>query len=143
MSIHRDTLDEIDFSDVAEDSERMRLVTTGEMLREDFMEPLGLSADALARTLHVPPTKITVILNGTRSVIADTARRLARSPAISTHLGRVAVRASRRFNIQAASGLAQGIGPSHCRILQRGDGYGYSQQPKIAKTERRSEYRAA
>ena len=53
-------------------------VTPGEVLREDFMEPLDLSANALAKALHVPPNRITAILNGTRSITADTALRLAR-----------------------------------------------------------------
>ena len=78
MSIQREHLDEIDFSDVAESSELMPPVTPGEVLREDFMEPLGLSANALAKALHVPPNRITSILNGTRSITADTALRLAR-----------------------------------------------------------------
>ena len=78
MSIQREHLDEIDFSDVAESSELMPPVTPGEILREEFMEPLGLSANALAKALHVPPNRITSILNGTRSITADTALRLAR-----------------------------------------------------------------
>ncbi|MEA3273793.1 MAG: HigA family addiction module antitoxin [Pseudomonadota bacterium] len=78
MSIHRENLDEIDFTDVAEGSDLMPPVTPGEVLREDFMEPLGLSANSLARALHVPPNRITAILNGTRSITADTALRLAR-----------------------------------------------------------------
>jgi addiction module HigA family antidote len=78
MSIQREQLDETDFSDVAEGSELMPAVPPGEILREDFMEPFGLSANALAKALHVPPNRITAILNGTRSVTADTALRLAR-----------------------------------------------------------------
>ena len=78
MSIQREHLDEIHFSDVAESSELMPPVTPGEVLREDFMEPLGLSANALAKALHVPPNRITSILNGTRSITAHTALRLAR-----------------------------------------------------------------
>jgi addiction module HigA family antidote len=53
-------------------------VTPGEILREDFMEPFGLSANALAKALHVPSNRISAILNGTRSITADTALRLAR-----------------------------------------------------------------
>lgn len=78
MSIQREHLDEIDFSDIADDSDLMSPVTPGEILREDFMEPLDLSANALAKALHVPPNRITAILNGTRSITADTALRLAR-----------------------------------------------------------------
>lgn len=78
MTIERENLEEIDFSDVTDGTDLMPPVTPGEILREDFMEPLGLSANALARALHVPPNRITAILNGTRSITADTALRLAR-----------------------------------------------------------------
>ena len=78
MTIQREHLDQIDFSDVAEGTDLMPPVTPGEILREDFMEPLGLSANALAKALHVPLNRITAILNGTRSITADTALRLAR-----------------------------------------------------------------
>lgn len=52
----------------------------GEVLREEFMVPLGLSANALARALDVPPNRITAIIAETdpRSVTPDTALRLAR-----------------------------------------------------------------
>lgn len=55
-------------------------VTTspGEMLREEFLVPLGLSANALALALRVPANRITAILNEERGVTADTAMRLAR-----------------------------------------------------------------
>src|SRR5450759_360590 len=50
----------------------------GEILREDFMKPLGLSANALARALGVTPARINEIVRGHRRVTADTALRLAR-----------------------------------------------------------------
>lgn len=78
MTFQREHLDQTDFSDVADGNDLMPPVTPGEILREDFMEPLGLSANALAKALHVPPNRITAILNGTRSITADTALRLAR-----------------------------------------------------------------
>ena len=53
-------------------------VHPGEILREDLMTPLGLSINALARDLHVPVTRVSEIVNGRRSVTADTALRLAR-----------------------------------------------------------------
>ena len=43
------------------------------------------------------------------------------------YLGRVAIRASGSFNVQTPQGVVQGIGHRHCRVIQRGDGYGYSQ----------------
>jgi addiction module HigA family antidote len=50
----------------------------GEMLREDFMKPLGLSANALAMALRVPVTRISEIVRERRGITADTALRLAR-----------------------------------------------------------------
>jgi hypothetical protein len=73
MTIEREHLDKIDFSDVADGADLMPPVSPGEILREDFMEPLDLSANALAKALHVPPNRITAILDGTRSITADTA----------------------------------------------------------------------
>jgi addiction module HigA family antidote len=56
----------------------MRPIHPGEILREEFLMPLGLSASQLARELKVPPNRITGIVNETRTVTADTALRLAR-----------------------------------------------------------------
>jgi addiction module HigA family antidote len=50
----------------------------GKILVEEFMKPLGLSANALALALRVPANRITGIINGQRAVSADTALRLAR-----------------------------------------------------------------
>ncbi len=50
----------------------------GDVLRHDFLEPLGLSAHALALALRVPPNRITTILAGERAVTAETALSLAR-----------------------------------------------------------------
>jgi addiction module HigA family antidote len=78
MSIERTHLDDVDFSGITDGTDLMPPVTPGEILREDFMEPFGLSANALAKALHVPPNRITAILNGNRAITADTALRLAR-----------------------------------------------------------------
>lgn len=53
----------------------MRSIHPGEILREEFLVPLGLSARQLATRLRVPTNRITGVLNGTRSVTADTALR--------------------------------------------------------------------
>jgi addiction module HigA family antidote len=55
----------------------MRPIHPGEILREEFMAPLKLSASALARSLNVPPNRVTAIVNGERAVTAETAYRLA------------------------------------------------------------------
>jgi addiction module HigA family antidote len=48
----------------------------GEILLEDFMKPLNLSINQLARDLDVPPNRIGAIVNGTRAITADSALRL-------------------------------------------------------------------
>ena len=53
-------------------------ITPGEILREDFMEPMGISINKLSRDLSVPPNRISEIINGKRSITADTALRLQR-----------------------------------------------------------------
>ena len=53
-------------------------VHPGEILREDFMRPLGLSVNKLALELHVPATHIGEIVHERRRITAETALRLAR-----------------------------------------------------------------
>ena len=57
---------------------RMRPVHPGEILREDYLTPLGMSANALAVALSVPATRIHEIVNERRGISVDTAERLAR-----------------------------------------------------------------
>lgn len=57
---------------------RMRPVHPGEVLREDYLAPLGLSVNALAIALGVPATRIHEIVKERRAVTADTAARLAK-----------------------------------------------------------------
>ena len=56
----------------------MRPVHPGEVLREDFLVPLNMSANALAKALNVPAPRINDIVRERRGVSADTAMRLAR-----------------------------------------------------------------
>ena len=75
--IRRTELDTVDFSDVTTGAV-LPDITPGEVLRTMFMEPLGLSARALARDLGVPANRITEIINGTQSITAETALPLGR-----------------------------------------------------------------
>lgn len=80
MCIRIEDLNTLDFSDVVEEGAlKVAPTTPGDLLYWDFMEPLGLSAHALAEALRVPTNRVTGILNGTRAVTADTALRLARA----------------------------------------------------------------
>ncbi len=58
-------------------SNRLPAIHPGEVLREEFMVPLELSANRLAQALVVPANRVTSIAKGARSVSADTAMRLA------------------------------------------------------------------
>jgi addiction module HigA family antidote len=56
----------------------MRPVHPGEVLREEFVEPLGLNANRLAKALHLTATRINEILREERGVSAETALRFSR-----------------------------------------------------------------
>jgi len=57
-------------------STRLDPVHPGEILMEDFLKPLGISINRLARDIDVPPGRISTIVNGKRAITADTALRL-------------------------------------------------------------------
>jgi len=56
----------------------LRPIHPGEILREDFLAPLGMSAHALAKALHVTPARVNEIVKEKRGITPDTALRLAR-----------------------------------------------------------------
>lgn len=57
-------------------TELLAPIHPGEILREDFLKPMGISINQLARDLDVPPNRISLILSGARAITADTALRL-------------------------------------------------------------------
>jgi antitoxin HigA-1 len=59
-------------------TEKLPPIHPGEILREEFMQPLGLSSNALARAMGVTPARINEIVRERRGVSAETALRLAR-----------------------------------------------------------------
>jgi len=60
------------------DNAFLPLITPGEILLKELLEPMGLSQNALARATHVPPRRINEIVLGQRAVTADTDVRLAK-----------------------------------------------------------------
>jgi addiction module HigA family antidote len=58
----------------------------GEILFEEFMQPLGISINGLARDIDVPPNRISEIIHGKRTITADTALRLGKYFAVSPEL---------------------------------------------------------
>ncbi len=59
-------------------AKKLKPVHPGEILREEFMTPLGLSMNKMAMALRVPVTRIADIVNERRGITADTALRFAR-----------------------------------------------------------------
>lgn len=77
MTIHTEDLDTVDFSDVATGN-ALAPIHPGEILREEFLVPLKMSASALALALKVPAPRINDIVREKRAITPDTALRLAR-----------------------------------------------------------------
>jgi len=86
---------------------KMRPVHPGEVLREEFLAPLGLSAHALAQALRIPAPRVNDIVRERRSVTPDTALRLAR------HLGTTA---QFWLNLQASYDLKIAMRESGAKI---------------------------
>lgn len=59
-------------------NEKLNPIHPGEILREEFLEPMGISQYRLAKDISVPPRRINEIVHGKRSITADTALRLGR-----------------------------------------------------------------
>ena len=61
-------------------------IPPGEILREEFMRPLGISVTALARDIGVPANRVSQIVNGKRALSADTALRLGKYFGVSPEI---------------------------------------------------------
>ena len=57
---------------------KLKPVTPGELLREEFLVPMGISQYRLAKEINVPAQRISVIITGKRAITADTDLRLCR-----------------------------------------------------------------
>ena len=57
--------------------EKLKNITPGEILQEEFLIPLGISQYRLAKELKIPQTRVSGIINGNRRITADTALRLS------------------------------------------------------------------
>lgn len=62
---------------------KMRPIHPGEILLEEFMRPMDISINRLARDIVVPPGRISAIVNGKRAISADTALRLGKYLGVS------------------------------------------------------------
>ena len=78
-------------------AKRLEPIHPGEILEEEFMAPLGLSANALAKRIDVPVTRISEIVRGNRGITADTA-----APGTTP-----------RYELRALAGATGGIRPAN------------------------------
>jgi addiction module HigA family antidote len=67
-------------------TELLDTIVPGEILSEEFMKPMGLSINQLARDIDVSPGRISEIVNGKRTITADTALRLGKYFGVSPEI---------------------------------------------------------
>ena len=85
----------------------------GEILFEEFMKPMDISINRLAREIHVSPGRISAIVNGKRAITADTALRLSRYLGTSSDLW---IGLQGEFDLRVAK---RKIGPEIERYIQQ------------------------
>lgn len=76
MSINISDIGKMDFSDISDGQDAP--VHPGEILKEDYLLPLNMTANALALAIRVSPSRLSAIINGKRSITPETALRFAR-----------------------------------------------------------------
>ena len=67
-------------------TKQLQPIHPGEILLEEFMKPMGISINRLARDIAVPPGRVSAIVNGQRAITADTALRLGKYFGVSSEL---------------------------------------------------------
>ncbi|NVK20613.1 MAG: HigA family addiction module antidote protein [Methylocystaceae bacterium] len=70
-------INDLDLSDIV-DGGTLDPVHPGEILKEEFLDPMEITPYRLAKAIHVPPNRINMIINGKRNITMDTAVRLAK-----------------------------------------------------------------
>ncbi|MGS0743129.1 HigA family addiction module antitoxin [Glaciimonas sp. GG7] len=75
MTINRNDLHTLDFSDVTTGN-AIKAVTPGQILKTEFLDPMGITQYRLARSIEVPPQRIGAIISHGRAITADTDLRL-------------------------------------------------------------------
>lgn len=84
-------------------AKRLPPITPGDILLEEFLQPMGISQSHLAKDLNVPPNRINQIINGKREITADTALRLGKYFGIEPEFW---LNLQVRFNIKSAKDKA-------------------------------------
>jgi len=85
---------------------RYEPIHPGEILKEEFLGPLELSAAELARAIHVPPNRVTRLINGQAAVTPDTALRLGRAFRTTPEFW---LNLQMRFDLETAADTDRGV----------------------------------
>lgn len=85
---------------------RYEPIHPGEILKEEFLVPLELSAAELARAIHVPPNRVTRLINGQAAVTPDTALRLGRAFRTTPEFW---LNLQMRFDLETAADTDRGV----------------------------------
>jgi antitoxin HigA-1 len=86
-------------------NKKLPSIHPGEILMEEFLQPMGISQYRLARDIGVPPRRINEIVHGKRSVTADTALRLGRFFGMSPQFW---LNLQTRYDLELAEDLLEG-----------------------------------
>jgi len=84
---------------------KLPAIHPGEILREEFLEPMGISQYRLAKDISVPPRRINEIVHGKRSITADTALRLGRFFGMSAQFW---LNLQTRYDLEVTEDLLEG-----------------------------------
>jgi antitoxin HigA-1 len=82
-------------------TKKLSAITPGEILLEEFLQPMEISQNKLAKDINVPPNRISQIIHGKRDITADTALRLGRYFNIEPEFW---VNLQTRYNLKEAKG---------------------------------------
>lgn len=97
-------------------SKKLPPIHPGEILMEEFLEPMGISQYKLAKGISVPPRRINEIVHGKRSITADTALRLGRFFSMSAQFW---LNLQARYDLEMAEDLLKNRLDNEVHALQR------------------------
>jgi addiction module HigA family antidote len=96
-------------------NKKLPSIHPGEILKEEFLEPMGISQYRLAKDISVPPRRINEIVHGKRSITADTALRLGRYFGMSPQFW---LNLQTRFDLEMTQDLLEARLDEEVRTLQ-------------------------
>jgi addiction module HigA family antidote len=96
-------------------NEKLTPIHPGEILKEEFLEPMGISQYRLAKDISVPPRRINEIVHGKRSITADTALRLGRFFGMSAQFW---LNLQTRYDLEVTEDLLEGRLAEEVHILE-------------------------